>query len=200
MLKTKHTIQTLIFTLLLSACGEGGSSDAEDKAVTPTASASPSVTLSPEVENNLNNQTEVTVTATPPPTSTPIPTTGQTEEEKIPELPTTGSTPQRETEVIKEETNIKTNLPTANAGTDTSTTLNETITLTGTATNVGTQNIFYEWKKNITILSTTASVDYTPKEEDSLPTAGERVDTLTFTISNKNGFLDSDQINIVVHP
>ena len=146
MLKTKHTIQTLIFTLLLTACGEGGGSpDTEDKAVPPTASASPSVTLSSEVENNPNNQREVTVIPTP--TSTPIPTTGQTET-KIPELPTIKSTSQRETEVIKEETNIKTNLPTANAGTDKSTTLNETITLTGTATNVGSQTIFYEWKKD----------------------------------------------------
>jgi len=90
------------------------------------------------------------------------------------------------------------NKMTANAGDDRNTTVNQPITLTGTISNTGSNKLSYAWTKGTTLLATTASFDYTPKDEDALPTAGHRVDVLTFTVTTEEGKSFSDMVNITV--
>ena len=177
---------SLLFSfVLVVGCGGGSSSDSSEKDEPTIATENPLTTSNSVVESNL---TETVVT----------PTLSTQTQELLPELPTTGSSSSQTTN--ETENNIETNQAIANAGADRNTRVNETITLTGTVSNVETESLSYKWTKGITVLSTTASFDYTPKEEDALPTAGHRVDVLTFTISTENGDSFSDSVNITVLP
>ena len=178
----KYPILSISFLLLLTACGGEKSSHTNEKNETTIATLNSSTTSSSDVESNLT-----TDTATP----TEI-------EELLPQPSTTGATSSQNINEI--ESNIEANQPIANAGADTSTTVNQAITLIGTVTNVGTESLSYKWTKGITLLASTASFDYTPKEEDALPTAGHRIDVLTFTVSTANGDSYSDSVNVTVLP
>lgn len=81
--------------------------------------------------------------------------------------------------------------PVANAGDDKSVTVNQSITLTGSGTDSDGSITSYEWKKDNTVLATTASFDYTPK------TVG--TDTLTLTVTDDEGSQTSDSVVITVN-
>ena len=79
--------------------------------------------------------------------------------------------------------------PTASAGPDKTVQVNNTITIVGTGTDIdGT--VTYQWKKGSTVLSTSASFPYTPT------TVG--TDTLTFIVTDDDGAVKSDSMNVVV--
>ena len=180
----KYAVLSISFSLLLVACGGESSSTSNEKNETTIATVNPSTTSSSDVESNLT-----TDTATP--TLTEI-------EELLPQPSTTGVGSSQNTNEI--ENNIEVNQPIADAGADTNTSVNQAITLRGTVTNVGTESLSYRWTKGTTVLATTASFDYTPKEEDALPTAGHRIDVLTFTVSTANADSYSDSVNVTVLP
>ena len=185
MTNIKYAILSISFSLLIVACGGESSSASNEKNETIIATVNPSTTLSSDVESNLT-------------TDTTTPTLSSETEELLPQPSTIGADSSQNTNEI--ENNIEVNQPIADAGADTSTTVNQAITLTGTVTNVGTESLSYRWTKGTTVLATTASFDYTPKEEDALPTAGHRIDVLTFTVSTANGDSYSDSVNVTVLP
>ena len=80
--------------------------------------------------------------------------------------------------------------PTANAGADQSVEVNQTITITGSGSDSDGNITSYEWKKDTTVLATTASFDYTPD------TVG--IDTLTLTVTDNNGSIGSDSMTVTV--
>lgn len=73
--------------------------------------------------------------------------------------------------------------PTANAGDDLTTSVGESIQITGTGSDDGTINAF-KWEKNGVLLSSSASFSYTPID------AG--VETLTLTVTDDEGLTNSD--------
>ena len=80
--------------------------------------------------------------------------------------------------------------PTANAGDDQTITVNQTITVTGTATDSDGTITSYEWKKDNTILATTDSFEYTPTVVGT--------DTLTLTVTDNDGAVADDTVTITV--
>lgn len=82
------------------------------------------------------------------------------------------------------------NAPTADAGLDKMVQVNQTVTITGVATDSDGTISHYEWKKGATILSTNASFPYTPNA------VGQ--DTLTLTVTDNDGATASDTIDITV--
>jgi len=85
------------------------------------------------------------------------------------------------------DTNI---LPAANAGTDESVEIYQVVTITGIGTDTDGTIISYEWKKESTVLATTASFDY-------IPTA-VGTDILTLTVMDDDGGTASDSMYISV--
>jgi len=79
--------------------------------------------------------------------------------------------------------------PVANAGADKSVTVNQSITLTGSGTDSDGSITSYEWKKDNTVLASTASFSYTPS------VVGR--DTLTLTVTDDEGSKISD--SVVIH-
>ncbi|MGV6831972.1 MAG: DUF4214 domain-containing protein [bacterium] len=80
--------------------------------------------------------------------------------------------------------------PVANAGEDRSVIVNESITLTGTATDNDGTIVSYEWKEGSTVLATTASFTYTPTVEGS--------HTLVLTVTDDDGTVGSDSVVVTV--
>ena len=80
--------------------------------------------------------------------------------------------------------------PTANAGEDKTVTVNQTVTLTGTATDRDGTIVSYEWKKGSEVLGTTATLSYTPTVVGT--------DTLTLTVTDDDGATASDSVKIIV--
>lgn len=80
--------------------------------------------------------------------------------------------------------------PIVNAGADKTVTVNETITITGTATDSDGTISNIEWKKGSAVLATTLSFSYTAT------TVG--TDILTLTAMDNDGVTSSDSVNVVV--
>ena len=80
--------------------------------------------------------------------------------------------------------------PVVNAGNDTTTIENQTITLRGTATDEDGNIVSYEWKLGNQVLATTVSFDYTPTNIGT--------DTLVFSATDDDGATTSDEIKVNV--
>jgi len=81
-------------------------------------------------------------------------------------------------------------LPVADAGTDESVEVGQTITITGTGTDSDGMIVSYEWKKGNTVLANSASFDYIPTVVGT--------DTLTLTVMDDDGGTASDEMNVTV--
>ncbi len=81
-------------------------------------------------------------------------------------------------------------LPTANAGLDKSIEVYQVVAITGIGTDTDGTIVSYEWKKDTTVLATTASFNYI------LTAVG--TDTLTLTVMDDDGGTASDSMNIIV--
>jgi len=93
-------------------------------------------------------------------------------------------------EVSTPNTEVVNQKPIVNAGTDKTVTVNETITITGTATDSDGTIVSYEWTKGSDVLGTEASLSYTPTVVGT--------DKLTLTVTDDDGATASDSVNIVV--
>ena len=80
--------------------------------------------------------------------------------------------------------------PVANAGIDKSVQVNQPITITGSGTDIDGMITAYEWKKESTVLASTASFEYIP---DTVGT-----DTLTLTVTDNEGAVGTDEMNVTV--
>ena len=80
--------------------------------------------------------------------------------------------------------------PMANAGADKTITVDETITITGTANDSDGTVVSYEWKKGNSVLSESLSFDYTPT------TVG--TDTLTLSVMDDGGLIGTDEMKLFV--
>jgi len=89
-----------------------------------------------------------------------------------------------------QNTEVVNQTPIVNAGEDKTVTVNETITITGTATDNDGTIVSYEWTKGSDVLGTDASLSYTPTVVGT--------DTLTLTVTDDDGTTASDTVNIVV--
>jgi len=78
--------------------------------------------------------------------------------------------------------------PTANAGTDKSTWINQTVTITGSGSDTDGTVVSYQWKEGNTVLANVASFNYTPV------TTGDH--TLTLTVTDDDGATGSDTMTI----
>ncbi len=75
-------------------------------------------------------------------------------------------------------------IPTADAGPDRTTVVNQTITITGSGSDPDGTITAYQWKEGNTVLASTASFNYTPT------TVGDH--TLTLTVTDDDGAVNSD--------
>ncbi|HHB94052.1 MAG TPA: hypothetical protein ENK88_02810, partial [Campylobacterales bacterium] len=82
-------------------------------------------------------------------------------------------------------------LPTVDAGSDFAMQVNDTITLSASATDSDGNIVSYEWKKENTILSNSRVFSYTPTAVGN--------DILSVTVTDDLGAIASDEINITVH-
>lgn len=80
--------------------------------------------------------------------------------------------------------------PVANAGSNQSVEVNKTITLSGSGTDSDGTIASYQWKEGNTVLSNTASLNYTPT------TTGTK--TLTLLVTDNDGSTHSDSVNVTV--
>ena len=80
--------------------------------------------------------------------------------------------------------------PVANAGSDKSAYVNETITLIGSGTDSDGTVVSYSWKKGTTVLSNSASFDYTPSSVGT--------DILTLTVTDDDGLSATSDMQVVV--
>ena len=78
--------------------------------------------------------------------------------------------------------------PTAEAGVDKSTQVNQAVTITGSGSDSDGSIAAYQWKEGATVLATTASFSYTPS------TVGSH--TLTLTVTDNNGATASDSMTV----
>ncbi len=83
--------------------------------------------------------------------------------------------------------NIK---PIVHAGEDKTITVNQTVTINGSASDSDGTIVSYEWKKGTEVLGTTATLIYIPTEVG--------IDTLTLTVTDDDGATASDSIKIIV--
>ena len=86
-----------------------------------------------------------------------------------------------------EETN---QAPSVNAGADMTVIVNETVTITGSASDSDGTISSIEWKKGSEVLATTLSFSYTPTVV--------RTDVLKLTVMDDDGESSSDSVNITV--
>lgn len=82
--------------------------------------------------------------------------------------------------------------PIVNAGKDKTVQINETVTITGTASDSDGTIVSYEWKKGNSVLATTLSFSYRP-------TVVGR-DLLTLTVVDNDGDSSSDTMTVIVKP
>jgi hypothetical protein len=80
--------------------------------------------------------------------------------------------------------------PVVDAGADKTVTVNQSVTLIGTATDSDGRIVSYEWKKGSEVLGTEATLVYTPTIVGT--------DTLTLTVTDDYGESHHDDINIIV--
>ncbi len=80
--------------------------------------------------------------------------------------------------------------PTANAGANKTTEVNEAVIITGSGSDSDGNIVQYEWKKGSTVIGTTATISYVPT------VAG--TDTLTLTVTDDDGAEDSDSMIVTV--
>jgi surface protein len=100
------------------------------------------------------------------------------------------TTNSNENQSITETTQTTNNAPIANAGTDTSIQVNNSVSLTGSGTDSDGEIVEYRWEEGNILLSSTASLNYTPD------TVGTTI--LTFTVIDNDGNSASDTIKITV--
>ena len=81
-------------------------------------------------------------------------------------------------------------IPTVNAGVDKTVTVNESITLYGSAFDSDGSIVSYEWKKDNEVLGTNSTLTYTPT------TVG--TDTLTLIVTDDDGAVVSDMVEVLV--
>ena len=82
------------------------------------------------------------------------------------------------------------NLPVANAGADKSVQVNEAVSITGSGSDTDGTIASYEWKKDNTVLATTASFVYTPTAVGT--------DTLTLAVTDNDGATGTDSMTVTV--
>ncbi len=82
--------------------------------------------------------------------------------------------------------------PTANAGVDKSTQVNQSVTINGTGNDSDGSITSYEWISGSTVLSNSASFTYTPTIEGN--------ETLTLTVTDNEGATASDDMLLTVTP
>lgn len=80
--------------------------------------------------------------------------------------------------------------PTANAGSDKTTEVDEAVVITGTGSDSDGTIVQYEWKKGSTIIGITATITYTPTAAGT--------DTLTLTVTDNDGAQASDSMIVTV--
>ena len=81
-------------------------------------------------------------------------------------------------------------IPTVNAGVDKTVTINNSVTIAGTATDIDGLIVSYEWKNATTTLSTNPTFTYTP--------AAAGTDILTLSVMDDDGATASDSMSVVV--
>jgi len=81
--------------------------------------------------------------------------------------------------------------PAANAGSDLTTSVGESITISGTGTDDGSITS-YRWEKSGVLLSNSASFTYTPTEQG--------VETFTLTVTDDEGLTSNDTMQLTVNP
>jgi len=117
----------------------------------------------------------------------PTPTPTSTDETSPTTTPRTSS----EGEPIESSTTEASNkVPVVNAGNDKTVQINETVTITGTASDSDGTIVSHEWKKGNSVLATTLSFSYTPTVVGT--------DTLTLTVTDNDGATASDSVQIIV--
>jgi len=82
-------------------------------------------------------------------------------------------------------------LPVANAGSDKTVQVNQSVTITGTGTDSDGKIVSYQWKKGSKVLASMASFSYTPTVVGA--------DTLTFTVTDNDGATASDSMKVTVN-
>lgn len=92
---------------------------------------------------------------------------------------------------LKQQLGIN-SIPSVSAGEDKTVEVNQSITITGTASDIDGTIASYEWKKGASLLATTASFDYTPTVVG--------VDTLTLSVTDDDGDSASDSMIVKVTP
>ncbi len=93
-------------------------------------------------------------------------------------------------DVEEKEEEEENNPPIANAGTDKTIAVDETITIIGSGSDTDGSISKYEWRKGNTLLTNSASFDYTP---DVVGT-----DILTLTVTDNDGITHTDSMKVIV--
>ncbi len=179
----KKQIAVALLGLLLTACGGGGGSS-DTNSTTQTS-----------VQSSLNSEESISTLGS----DQTVDIMNQTES-LLPTMTGAGdSSSTAETIEENEPQTIQGNAkPIAYAGEDKSTKVNVALHIEGMGTDSDGEIVAYEWKIGERVLASTVSFDYTPKEEDALPTAGARVDTLVLTVTDDAGMTNKDMVNITV--
>jgi len=87
-------------------------------------------------------------------------------------------------------TEVSNKAPIVHAGKDKNVIVNETITITGTATDSDGTIVSYEWTKGNEVLGTEVSLAYTPTVVG--------IDTLTLTVIDDDGVMANDSVRVTV--
>jgi len=125
------------------------------------------------------------VTDTPQITPNPEPSIQET---PVPQEPT--PVPQEPTPVPQVSSNQnEKKAPIANAGADTGTGVNTTISLTGDGSDEDGTIVAYKWEKGTELLGDNQTLEYTPTEIGT--------ETLTLTVTDNDGLSGSDTVSIV---
>ena len=101
------------------------------------------------------------------------------------------SSNQAESSTPPTTTEVSNKAPIVHAGEDKNVIVNETITITGTATDSDGTIVSYEWTKGNDILSASATLNYTPINVGT--------DILTFTAIDDNNNVATDNIKLFVN-
>ena len=106
------------------------------------------------------------------------------------ERETTTTRNEPETTEASQTEEVANKSPIANAGVDMSVTVNESVTITGSASDSDGTISTIEWKKGNEVLATTLSFEYIATEVGT--------DTLTLTVTDDDGATASDSVTITV--
>jgi len=100
------------------------------------------------------------------------------------------SSNQAESSTPPTTTEVSNKAPIVHAGEDKNVIVNETITITGTATDSDGTIVSYEWTKGNEVLGTEVSLAYTPTVVG--------IDTLTLTVIDDDGVMANDSVRVTV--